>query len=257
MTATGEGFRVLGSTPTGLDERWPDLNFQTIDARPSTGFYLEDRPDGLTLQNADTSDHDHGLCLNLCDAEIERRVASGRQSPLAKAIGLRRHPQSRLLDTTCGLGRDSATLTALGCTVTALERHPVLFALLDDALARARQTGPGWVSNWDTLIHADALSWLTTAHQRVFDVIYIDPMFAATRRKARPQKALAWLNALVGVDTDAAALLCRARERAQRQVVVKQHARASPLAPPDRQVEAKAVRFDIYLARQATHGNVS
>ncbi len=257
MTATGEGLRVLRHTSAALDERCPDLNFQTIDARPSTGFYLEDRPDGLTLQNADTADHNHGLCLNLCDAEIERRVASGRQSPLAQAIGLRRHPQPRLLDTTCGLGRDSATLAALGCTVTALERHPVLFALLDDALARARDTGPEWVANWQALIRADALSWLETIQEPIFDVIYIDPMFAAPRRKARPQKALAWLNALVGVDTDAAALLCRARDRARRQVVVKQHARASPLARPDRQVQAKAVRFDIYLARQTAHGDAS
>ncbi|ERJ18834.1 Ribosomal RNA small subunit methyltransferase J protein, partial [Salinisphaera shabanensis E1L3A] len=154
----------------------------------------------------------------------------------------------QVLDTTCGLGRDSATLAALDCTVTSLERHDVLFALLDDARARAQTAPPVWLAAWRDLIHADACDWLAQAPDRVFDIIYIDPMFDAPRRKARPQKALAWMHELVGTDTDVASLLERARERAARQVVVKQHARATSIARPDRQVEGKAIRFDIYLS---------
>jgi len=247
MTTGQSPFRLLSDGTAKASQRWPGLGLIPISERPVEGFYLETTHRGLTLQHAGTTDNNNGLCLDMCADDIQRRLDSGRQSPLAKAMGLRRHPEPHVLDTTCGLGRDSATLAGLGCTVTALERHPVLFALLDDALARARTDGPAWIARWQALRHQDALAWLGNASAGLFDVIYIDPMFAAPRRKARPQKALAWLNELVGEDTDAAALLSLARMRAARQVVVKQHARAQPLAPADRQVQAKAVRFDIYL----------
>lgn len=247
-------FRLLTDDAAQALQRWPELGLVAIRDRPAGGFYLETTDRGLTLQHADTSDHDHGLCLDICADEILRRLDSGRRSPLARAMGLRRHPAPSVLDTTCGLGRDSATLAGLGCRVTALERHPVLFALLDDALSRAREHGPPWVAKWQALLYRDAQAWLDQVRPGCFDIIYIDPMFAAPRRKARPQKALAWLNELVGEDADAGALLALARERAGRQVVVKQHARGQPLALPDRQVQAKAVRFDIYLSNPGTSG---
>ncbi len=176
-------------------------------------------------------------------------MAAGRKSPLARALGLHRRPGIEVLDATCGLGRDSAVLAGLGCRVTALERHPALHALLDDALGRARGAAerPRWLDNWQALYHADASEWLRTYSGTPIDAVYIDPMFESSRRKARPQRALAWLSQLAGEDADAAALLECARRVAARRVVVKQHARATPLAPPDRQLRGKAVRFDIYL----------
>jgi 16S rRNA (guanine1516-N2)-methyltransferase len=226
------------------------IAFALVDHVPASGFYLRHEPGGLTLRHAEAGPNDNGLCLDLLDGSVERRAAGGRKSLLAKAIGLPRHPDSSVLDTTCGLGRDSATLAALGATVASLERHPVLFALVEDARERARtsEKPPAWLAHWQTNTQADAIAWLAArAPQPLFDVIYIDPMFESTRRKAKPQKALAWLGELVGGDTDVAKLLEQARQRARRQVVVKQHARSAPLATPDRSVEGKAIRFDIYL----------
>lgn len=232
----------------------PLANFVQVAQAPARGFYLRYEPAGLTLHHAAAGANDNGLCIDLLDGSVERRVAGGRKSPLAKAIGLRRHPDSSILDTTCGLGRDSATLAALGGTVTSLERHPVLFALLQDARERASNTDtpPAWLKHWRANIHADAISWLKADQvASTFDVIYIDPMFDSARRKARPQKALAWLGELVGSDTDVVELIAQARARAGRQVVIKQHARSTPLAAPDRTVHGKAIRFDIYLARDS------
>lgn len=226
------------------------LGLDTTTQTPECGFYLAQESQGLTLRHARTDNRDRGLRIDFLDGSVERRLASGRRSPLARALALRRRPQPRVLDATCGLGRDSATLAALGCAVTALERHPVLFALLSDALERARRADapPTWLARWAVLEHADAATWLGADDAGRFDIVYIDPMFEAARRKARPQKALAWLNELIGADADARDLLAIARRRAERQTVVKQHARAAPLAPPDRQVQGKAVRFDIYIA---------
>lgn len=235
----------IGAVPASLE------GFTRRQQAPTDGFYLQYEPAGLTVHHAHAESRDRGLCLDLCDGGIERRAAGGRKSSLARAIGLKRHPGASVLDTTCGLGRDSATLAALGCEVSALERHPVLFALVEDARSRARAADPPprWLTHWMTNHRANAVDWLAAqAPHRAFDVIYIDPMFKAERRKARPQKALAWLAEIVGPDTDVVSLLGIAREHACRQVVVKQHARSAPLATPDRSVEGKAIRFDIYRA---------
>ncbi len=69
------------------------------------------------------------------------RTAGARQ-PLARAVGLGRGGADRpprILDATAGLGADTWTLAALGARVLAVERHPVLHALLADGLARARR----------------------------------------------------------------------------------------------------------------------
>src|SRR5699024_10273062 len=123
-----------------------------------------------------------------------RRIVAGKRQPLARALGLHRRGGLRVLDATCGLGRDSAVLAGLGCRITAIERHPALHALLADALRRAHMQEPPGHDNWRALHCADALAWLQERGQAAdHDVIYLDPMFDSSRRKARPQRALQWL----------------------------------------------------------------
>lgn len=123
-----------------------------------------------------------------------------------------------------------------------------MYALLADGLRRTRLQSPDWQGDWNAVHHADARTWLSRQinAETLFDAIYIDPMFSAPRRKARPQRALQWMNELIGPDEDAAELLEVARQNARR-VVVKCHARAAPLADPDHQVTGKAMRFDVYF----------
>lgn len=216
---------------------------------PQTGFYLaRDTHGRLALRHAEVP-NDPGLYSTLLDAKtLTARLAGGRKSPLARALGLHRHSPVSVLDATAGLGRDAATLAALGCSVMALERQPALYALLLDAQNTIQnlETRPGWWPNWQGIAQADARDWLT-GQSACFDTIYIDPMFVSPRRKAAPQKAMAWLAALAGADADTPALLATARQYARRRVVVKQHNRAQPLAPPDVQMQGRAIRFDIYL----------
>jgi 16S rRNA (guanine1516-N2)-methyltransferase len=230
------------------------LGLAIVTAPPDHGYYLQQEPDGLTLHHATAAATDNGLRLDFLGNQQQRRAAGGRQSLLAKAFGLHRHPPCSVIDTTCGMGRDSLMLATLGCPVRSLERHPALYALLADARARAEQADsrPDWLARWAAPIFADAQTWLDENAQTFTpDAIYIDPMFAGGRRKAQPQKALAWLSEIAGADTDAAELLACATQHARRRVVVKQHHRSAPLAPPDNQIVGKAVRFDIYLKAPA------
>jgi len=216
------------------------LDLPRLHAPPEHGFYLAALHGCLTLCRAGEPAQ-HGLTVDFAAADLRRRVAAGRRSLLARALGLHRRPEIRVIDATCGLGRDSAVLAGLGCEVIALERHAALHALVADGLRRnpvARLT----------VRHADASAWIEQQDPAV-DAIYIDPMFDNARRKARPRRQLQWLGELIGPDADAAELLATARRHATRRVVVKRHARSVPLAPPDLQFGGgKAVRFDVYLS---------
>src|SRR5215468_3129915 len=81
------------------------------------------------------------VCLDIAD--VRRRMRQGRRLAIAKACGVRR--DLNVLDAMAGYGLDGITLAALGCRVLMLERDPLLYALLEDAVARARaelQLGP-------------------------------------------------------------------------------------------------------------------
>lgn len=69
-------------------------------------------------------------------ADARRLATASRRQPLARAVGLKKRTPT-VLDATAGLGRDAIVLARLGCVVTAVERSPVLAAMLRDALDRA------------------------------------------------------------------------------------------------------------------------
>lgn len=68
-----------------------------------------------------------------------RKFGGGKGQAIAKAAGLNKGATPTVLDGTAGLGRDAFVLASLGCKVQMVERHPVVAALLDDGLARAKQ----------------------------------------------------------------------------------------------------------------------
>ena len=72
----------------------------------------------------------------------------------------------QLIDATAGLGHDSLLIAALGAQVQLIERHPILYTLLEDALARA-QLDPylAPIAARMRLIYSDAAGYLTQLSQ--------------------------------------------------------------------------------------------
>ncbi len=68
-----------------------------------------------------------------------RKFGGGKGQSIAKAVGLNKGSTPRILDATAGLGRDAFVFASLGCHVQMIERNPVVAALLEDGLERARQ----------------------------------------------------------------------------------------------------------------------
>jgi 16S rRNA (guanine1516-N2)-methyltransferase len=197
-----------------------------------------------------------------------RRV--NRFGLLFQAVGFR-GGRPTVLDATAGLGRDAFWLAYHGCRVTALERSPILFALLQDGLARAARVPEihGHLGDRLRLLHADARGFLRQlndvaqvrarlwegeppgepwlgrslalprrsiaqgdlAPEDAPDVVYLDPMFPPKKKSALVKVEMRILRQLVGDDPDAGELFELACAVARQRVVVKRHRHAEPLAP--------------------------
>lgn len=181
----------------------------------------------------------------------QMRAAQSRED-LVRALG--RLPRgSQVLDATAGLGRDAMVLAAWGFEVVALERHPLLAALLEDAMQRARQDE----QLRETIEHIelqpdDAQAWLSR-HARVFDAAVFDPMFPPRRKDALVKKEMRVLHCLLGAqaDDDAPHTLERLLQHVRKCVVVKRplHAPDIGTLEPAHRVLGRSTRFDVYLPK--------
>lgn len=186
------------------------------------------------------------------------RRGSGRREPLARALGLAAsQPTASVLDATAGLGRDTFLLACLGVDVLAVERDPVIGALLRDALERgASGGGPMDPLSRITLRIDEASSVLDSlAASETPDAVYIDPMFPPRRKSSLVKKEMRIVAEMVGGTTptdDVRALLHAALGVARRRVVVKRPADAQPVRdasrPPDLTTPGgRTTCYDVWL----------
>lgn len=177
-----------------------------------------------------------------------RKFGGGRGQDIAKAVGLKHGFTPKVLDATAGLGRDAFVLATLGCTVTMMERMPVVAALLEDGLARAQLSQEvNDIASHMSLVHASSLNAMSLAQQP--DVIYLDPMYPHKEKSALVKKEMRIFQSLVGSDDDADELLAPALALAKYRVVVKRPSYAPPLAgkKPSTSIKMKKNRFDVYV----------
>lgn len=187
-----------------------------------------------------------------------RQFGGGRQQDIARACGLHQTRDLHILDATAGLGRDAFVLASLGARVSMVERNPILYLLLQDALYRANQASA------DMPDMAEILSRLSLqagdARDKVDlsggvpDVVYLDPMFPPRAKSAKVKADMQALHRLVGADDNADSLLDWALATAHKRVVVKRPRHAAELAgrAADHQLVGKANRFDVYTIRRLT-----
>lgn len=164
-----------------------------------------------------------------------------------------------VLDATAGLGHDGLILAWLGAKVTLLERHPILFALLESTLQQARQHPIlSTVAERIKLQNIDAADYLTQMNQHQFDVIYLDPMFPQRdanqrqeKKHAQVKKQMQLLHLLLpddGVMDLGEVLLGLARQKADRVIVKRpKHAVFLDGQSPEHQWIGDACRFDGYF----------
>lgn len=204
----------------------------------------------------------------LC-ADIARELRRLRPGALARELLVRaaRIKQAEgpvhAVDATAGLGEDALLLAAAGFTVDLYERNPVIAALLEDALRRARAVPElAEVAGRMRLAGSDSIAALREMAACARDgevrqvscgawpdVVYLDPMFPERRKSAAVKKKFQLLHGLEVPCEDEEALLDAARMVRPRKVVVKRPVKGAYLAGvrPSYSIAGKAVRYDCYV----------
>lgn len=195
--------------------------------------------------------YDHQGRLGLIDCETDRRrpyypkISARPQNqgidPLMRAIGYR---ASSVVDCTGGWGIDAAHIASYEIPVVAVERHPVVHALVNNALKRCDNDKITKNLLW---LQGNSVEYLEKSNAPI-EVIYIDPMYPPRPGSAASKKPLQLLQLMLAEDQqDHVELLKLALRSASRRVVVKRPHYAAPLLPGNTgSTESKLVRFDIY-----------
>lgn len=238
-----------------LQDRLPGQNWvlvQRQSSEPAESARIDTlelvRPDGVKLS----------IDFSSGKARHRAREAGKGIQPLARALGAPAYRKKfgqlpAIIDATGGLGQDSWALASLGMTITMIERHPIVHALLANALARAGE-------HPDTADIASRISLLEGSAEHLLptltgQVIYLDPMYPERgRKKAGSRKGMQFLHALLGpADTAAGArLLLAALQCSVDRVVVKRPKGAELLGDTGSwqgqrtEMESPNTRYDVY-----------
>jgi len=184
------------------------------------------------------------LSIDFLRGRVAHRLARAKEEPVLRALGVQRRNGVRsVVDMTGGLGGDGSRMAAAGAEVLIVERHPVVFALLVDALQRAERAGSAPWADRLRLYHGDACELTFPG----YEAAYLDPMYPARRKAALGARELRILAALFGAataTTQPEALLSAARAQPFRRIVMKGPRHYWPPDPaPDFVHEGRAVNF--------------
>lgn len=186
--------------------------------------------------------------IDFSSKEFLRRKDDKNQEIL-KAIGIKKDQNLKVLDTTAGLGRDSFILANFGCKITMLERNPIIFLLLQNAIENSKNNLEIAKTTQNmTLINQNSIEYLKNLKEN-FDVIYIDPMFPKTNKSRLVKKDMQIFREIVGDDLDSNKLLELALQQNVKRVVVKRMKKAEYLAnkKPNFEIMGNTTRFDVYI----------
>ena len=182
-----------------------------------------------------------------------QQFGGGRGQAIAKAIGMKSGVTPSVLDTTAGMAGDAFVLATLGCSITLLEKSPIIFALIEDAVQRAslNESFANILEQGFVIVNRDAREYIReqiAAGTRQPDVIYIDPMYPHKKKSALVKKDMQILQRLHGSDDDAGELLNIALCYARKRVVVKRPIQAKTISDkkPNTCIKSKKTRYDIY-----------
>lgn len=233
------------------------INAKFLRLNPQLSLVFDD--DGLSLASQGMKMNPNWL------GEIPRLKRAGLKSEmLPRACQVDKNPI--LLDATAGLGHDSLLMAHLGATIVLVERHPILYTLLEYQLELAlKHEFLMPTAQRIKLIFADAENLLQDyiENKQTVDVIYLDPMFPQRNqhhtKKAQVKKQMQLLHILLeqqNIDleqnpnaVDLGDALLPLAQQVARRVIVKRPRLAIYLnhQQPDHEWVGDTCRFDGYF----------
>jgi 16S rRNA (guanine1516-N2)-methyltransferase len=228
------------------------LKLGTADMLIHEGLYLVVDGDHISIQQGGKKAPGPVFVDFVSGASAHRRkYGGGKGQSIAKAVGISSYKPT-VLDATAGLGRDGFVLATLGCDVTLIERHPVVYLLLKSGLHCAQgEAEIADIMERMKLLQGNSIElladWFKLGYAQP-DIVYLDPMFPHSSASAEAKKEMKLFRSLVGADLDEDELWAQADTIARCRIVVKRPVKAPPLAgrTPSYSLAGKANRFDIY-----------
>lgn len=237
---------IYTKTPETLPDYARHGSLKISSRQPESGVYLHHAADGISLCKAGEKGT---VQVNFCSGTAAWRREKGGGEMIAKAVNHTAKPI--VWDATGGLGRDAFVLAAQGLQVRVFERHPAVYALLADGLARAGQGGLAEMTARIALHCGNATDLLPemAAQYGCPDVVYLDPMYPERQKSAAVKKEMAYFHELVGAAEGEAELFQAARLLAKKRIVVKRPRLGEWLCgvKPNYAYTGKSTRFDVYL----------
>lgn len=229
MISQGVKLRVelLGLNPLDLDPFLCDNKTYQIELYENqlSLFHLKDK---------------HHVFVDFNSKQLKFRSDAHLNAELIiKAVLGKKKQPLKIMDCTAGFGKDSYLMSLTGSKIIAYENNSLMYALLKDGLNRAD------IANI-SLHKIDALREIKTTD---CDVIYIDPMYPATKKSAKNNKQMMFLQTFVGHQAQMAEeLFIQAKQSAAKKIVIKRPVKAGYVLDkkPTSQIMGKAARFDIY-----------
>ena len=252
--------RCLAEKERRLEIQLPDhLNAYTDDVqrlkKEGLGPLLQVRNGALTLLSPNDSKQSFSVDFSQIWRYHQKTLhnQSLRKQPFYRALvpAKKNGREIKILDTTCGQGKDTSLALFLGVSVKAFERDLVNFLLVKDAVFRGLNHGD------DDLVQALGrfeLNWTDaiSISEVPLDIstIYFDPMFEGQRKKALPKKAMQIFRQRLGPDKDASSVFGHLKSllKTGQRLVVKRGIKGDPIEPHfSHQVLGKTTRYDVYL----------
>ena len=213
-----------------------------LSKEPGEGLSLVWKQEGLTLS---------GYGLSFCGnfEQMLSRVSKGRLASemlVHAARTKKEHPFA--IDATAGMGEDSFLLSAYGYQVTMYEQNPVVAALLQDALDRAK-AHPQLKEIVERMHLVEGNSTILMKGSGLQpDLIYLDPMFPARQKSGLVNKKLQLIQKLESPCVEEKDLFEAALSLHPGKIIVKRPQKGPflDLRKPAYSNMGKAIRYDCY-----------
>jgi 16S rRNA (guanine1516-N2)-methyltransferase len=220
---------------------------------PNSAWILSRHPSEPLCLRSDLYPKINPIFIDFDSTTMQKKRASlrGKHQLLNKAVPLKSNGD-KLLDLTAGFGEDAFCLASQGFQVTALERNPILFALLKDAwsrFAKKNLVDPVVKNGRLEFVFVEAEIFLQEQKSSSYEIVYYDPMFKGSGKSALSSGRLQLLQTLLKQDSEPTLhLLDHAMRVARSRLVIKRALRANPIrSGVTHAFKGQAVRYDMYI----------
>ncbi len=211
------------------------------------GLQLIYEENGLTLTDGRLK-----LCADLREMIPRLKVNNLNGEMIVKAARIKSaEGPLRLLDATAGFGEDSLLLAAAGFRVDLYEYDPVIGALLEDSLERAKDVQELKDAVSRMVLHKEDSIEAMGKLEEAPDVILLDPMFPERQKSGLIKKKFQLLQRLESPCSNEEDLINAAFKAGPRRIVIKRPLKGPFLAgrKPDYSLSGKAIRYDCFHIR--------